>query len=168
MFVGRAIDGGKKAFLLNAQQDGPADEKGKRRRAQRKEELEKEGFPFEEKTRFGRDKRVRKIEAEDGDVRKDEPKERLIEREGKAERGLALPRIARPEAEAADADDRRDDGRRVEDEPEEECEQALERRVADDGREQEGKSCKPARDPREREEVGFLPLQQAFRRLFAL
>ena len=55
----------------------------------------------------------------------------------------------------------------MEDEPEEECEQALERRVADDGREQEGKTRKPARDPREREEVGLLPLQQAFRRLFA-
>lgn len=84
MFVGRPIDGGEQAFLLNAKQDGPADKEGERRRAERKEELEKEGFPFEEKTRFGRDKGVRKIEAEDGDVRKDEPKERLIEREGKA------------------------------------------------------------------------------------
>ena len=111
---------------------------------------------------------MRKIEAEDGDVRKDEPKERLIEREGKAERGLAFPRVACFEAEAADADDCRDDGRRVEDEPEEERKQAPERRVADDGREQEGKARKPARDPRECEEVGFLTLQQAFRRLFAL
>src|SRR5699024_7721280 len=151
---GRPIDGGEQALLLNAQQDGPADEKGKRRRAERKEELEKEGFPFEEKTRFGRDKGVRKIEAEDGDVRKDEPKERPIEREGKAERRLALPRFARLEAQAADADDCRYDGGGLEDEPEEECEQALERRVADDGREQEGKTRKPARDPAYREEVG--------------
>ena len=107
-----------------------------------------------------------------------EHQQKLLEnsmREQEAQQDAAEPEAAAPaapeetaaEAEAADADDRRDDGRRVEDEPEEECEQALERRVADDGREQEGKSCKPARDPREREEVGFLPLQQAFRRLFA-
>ena len=110
---------------------------------------------------------MRKIEAEDGDVCKDDPKERPIEREGKAERGLALPRIARPEAETADADDCRYDGGGLEDEPHIEADRAFERGKADERGEKQRDPRKPARDPAYREEVGFLPLQKMFHRLFA-
>ena len=69
-------------------------------------------------------------------------------------------------ADATDADDRRDDGRRVEDETEEEGKQAFESGIADDGREKEGKTCEPARDPAYRKEIVLLLLQQVFHRLF--
>ena len=117
---------------------------------------------------MGRCKAVGSVEAEDGDVCKDDPKERPIEREGKAERGLALPRFARLEAQTADADDCRYDGGGLEDEPHIEADRAFERGKADERGEKQRDPRKPARDPAYREEVGFLPLQKIISLLFLL
>ena len=68
---------------------------------------------------------MRKIEAEDGDVCKDDPKERPIEREGKTHGSFALPRFARLKAQATDAYGRRYDRGTVENEPHKEADKAF-------------------------------------------